>query len=73
MTSNVNGNVIFLPAAGYRDNDFIDYAGVRGYYWASSLYDNYSDFARRVLLNSEGVYRTYEDRDCGQSVRPVTE
>ena len=72
VTSNVNGNVIFLPAAGYRKNDSLYTAG-NGYYWSSSLYVNYSDFARHVNFNFGGVYRTYEDRSYGQSVRPVTD
>ena len=37
LTSNHNGNSIFLPAAGYRAFDSLLYAGSRGSYWTSSL------------------------------------
>ena len=33
-----NGNSIFLPAAGYRDDSDLDGAGSYGYYWSSSLF-----------------------------------
>ena len=33
-----NGNTLFLPAAGYRWDDFFNFAGGIGYYWSSSLY-----------------------------------
>ena len=51
------GNTIFLPAAGHRRGTSLDYAGSDGYYWSSSLYEGYSDCARRVYFDSEGEYR----------------
>ena len=65
VTSNVNGNTIFLPAAG---ND-----GSSGYYWSSSLTEDYSGGARYVYIFSGGVYRNTSSRFCGQSVRPVND
>ena len=38
VTSKSNGNSIFLPAAGYRDDSSLNNAGSTGYYWSSSLY-----------------------------------
>ena len=32
-----NGNIFFLPAAGYRCESELNYAGEDGYYWSSSL------------------------------------
>lgn len=33
-----NGNSLFLPAAGYRDEYYLYHAGSSGFYWSSSLY-----------------------------------
>ena len=73
VTSNVNGNVIFLPAAGGRYGDILNDAGIRGNYWSSSLNEDYSDGARRVHFESGGVRRNSFDRTGGFSVRPVSE
>ncbi len=71
VTSNINGNSIFLPAAGYRARVDLDYAGSRGYYWSSSLYSDYPKGAWGVYFSSDYVYRSYNYRDYGLSVRPV--
>ena len=76
VTSKVNGyagNSIFLPAAGYRYGTSLDLAGSYGYYWSSSLREDYSDGARRVCFDSGGVYRGNGSRFDGFSVRPVSE
>ena len=71
VTSKVNGNIIFLPAAGYRYLSDLKYAGTYGYYWSSSLYTNDSSYAYYLYLDSDNVrsYRSF--RDDGRSVRPV--
>ncbi|MGM9782736.1 MAG: protein kinase [Paludibacteraceae bacterium] len=71
VTSNINGNSIFLPAAGYRDYDDLYRAGDDGYYWSSSLYTDSPGYAWRVYFDSGGVYRFIGDRYYGRSVRPV--
>ena len=66
-----NGNSIFLPAAGYRDNtNFID-VGSFGYYWSSSLYD--TPIAALHTQISSDSYRsdTGGSRFYGESIRPV--
>ena len=68
-----NGNSIFLPAAGGRNGTSLGDAGSYGYYWSSSLYEYYSDFARLVYFNSGEVGRSYFYRYSGFSVRPVSE
>ena len=74
VTSNVNGNSIFLPAAGCRDDSGLLYAaGSRGYYWSSSLFTSYSSDACGVRLNSSSVYWGNFYRSNGQSVRAVCE
>ena len=71
VTSNTNGNHIFLPAAGYRDGDDLGSAGDIGYYWSSSLDTGYPNDAWGVYFISDYVSRDYGSRYYGQSVRPV--
>jgi hypothetical protein len=68
-----NGNSIFLPAAGVRYDTYLNFAGSYGYYWSSSLYTGNPDGAWDVYFNSGYVYRSYDCRYDGRSVRPVSE
>ena len=69
-----NGKTLFLPAAGYRYNTVSDEVGSRGYYWSSTIHQNYSVNAWYVYFNSEYANRgSSGGRYYGQSVRPVTE
>ena len=63
------GNSIFLPAAGYRDFQYLDEVGC-GCYWASSLYD--SSNSRCVFFTSVAT-RGYDPRYYGLSLRPVSD
>ena len=70
ITSNINGNSIFLPAAGYRHLDDLcdaDYC----HYWSSSLDTDNSYGAWSVYFYSDHVYRMYFYRCDGLPVRPV--
>ena len=67
------GNHIFLPAAGYRSGTSLNNTGSYGGYWSSSLCEYLSDDAVYVFFDSVGVYRSYDDRYYGFSVRPVSE
>ena len=71
VTSKKNGNSIFLPAAGFRNDSSLSGAGSWGHYWSSSLGTNYSDGSYRLYFYSGDVYSYYNGRDYGQSVRPV--
>ena len=73
VKSNINGNSIFLPAAGYRYDDDLYGAGSYGHYWSGSLYTGYPYRAWYVSFNSDDVSRGYGGRYrcCGRSVRPV--
>ena len=77
ITSKTNGNSIFLPAAGYRDDTILHSVGSLGGYWSSSLYTYGRPYdACFVYFSSDGVlsmdfFNYY--RHCGQSVRPVSE
>ncbi len=72
FTSKTNSNSIFLPAAGARWNVQLDYAGSLGYYWSSTLREDYTSYARSLRFYSEYVYTSdYGLRNDGRSVRPV--
>lgn len=64
---------IFLPAAGYRNNDRLSDVGSRSYYWSSSLHTDYPSVAYDMYFNSSYVSRFYDFRYYGQPVRPVSE
>ena len=68
-------NWIFLPAAGYRDYDFLNDVGSRGYYWSSKI-GTLPEYAYRMFFSSDYV-SSFDDRNryryYGQSVRPVSE
>ena len=66
-----NGNSIFLPFGGNRDNtDFYNVTS-GGYYWSSSLNMDYPSRAWGVNFGSDGVSRFRLNRYYGFSVRPV--
>lgn len=72
VTSNKNGNSIFLPAAGYFNEKKYSDKGSYGHYWSSSLDESDSSFAKNLLLYfSFDVYQKHTYRDLGLSVRPV--
>lgn len=71
VTSDINGNSIFLPAAGGRYGSDFGYVGSYGYYWSSSLNPDYPDLAWSVYFNSDYVFRSSYYRYYGLSVRPV--
>ena len=73
VTSKINGNSIFLPAAGGRFGADLSDAGSYGRYWSSSLNTGSPNNAWRVSFYSDGVFGNYVNRYYGQSVRPVTE
>ena len=74
VTSKVNGNSIFLPAAGYRRSGSLSSAGSYGSYWSSSLYTSCSYGAYNVYFASGYVYwNNYDLRFYGLSVRAVCE
>lgn len=62
---------IFLPAAGCRIDSSPGSAGSVGTYWSSSLLTDEPSCAYELDFLSDEVYRSYDSRYCGQSVRPV--
>ena len=72
ITSNRNGNSIFLPAASYRGDTSLHYAGGCGNYWSRSLDTSYSDYAYSPSFDSSDIStHSYNCRYYGHSVRPV--
>ena len=72
FTSKINGNSIFLPAAGGRWHGDLYYAGEGGYYWSSTQSPDYSDGAYDLYFRSGyASWYYYGLRGNGQSVRPV--
>ena len=66
-----NGNSLFLPAAGYRDNSSLYYAGSDGFYWSSSLDTDHLFHAGDFAFNSGGCNMYGNTRFYGFAVRPV--
>ncbi len=70
QVSAINGNSIFLPAAGAKTNtDF--YIGTYGYYWSSSLRKEDSKTAKDIVIAADYADIDYNSRYVGSSVRPV--
>ena len=66
-----NGNTLFLPAAGYRNIESLNFAGSYGYYWSSSLNKENPSQVHIFYFQSSflgwGVFNRY----YGRSIRPV--
>ncbi|MCQ2059917.1 MAG: Ig-like domain-containing protein [Bacteroidaceae bacterium] len=77
VTSNITGYTdksIFLPAAGLRDEDrleYVDNADSFGYYWTSSLYTDFCGDAYILSFESDNHMGDFSYRCWGLSVRPV--
>lgn len=73
VTSKINGNSIFIPAAGFRVGDNLNNAGSLGNYWSSSskMNDNYNTYG--LSFNSSNVGWGINGRYIGLSVRAVCE
>lgn len=76
-----NGNSIFLPATGHRDNMDLYQCGLMGEYWTATLSygdglgDSYGDtayfFGYLLGHNTKGI--DISSRHIGSAIRPVTE
>lgn len=70
--SKTNGNTIFMPAAGSRDdNDVLDFVGSRGFYWSSSLIEDAAHAYDLLFFDDGSNDRGSDRRYIGQSVRAV--
>ena len=66
-----NGNSIFLPAAGLRFDNSLDYVGKTGCYWSSLLYTDEPFGAYYLAIVSTFTSGEYSYRSYGFTVRPV--
>lgn len=70
-----NGNTLFLPAAGYRYDDELNFVGSYGGYWSSSLPTDYPGHGWYFHFFSGVLAVDYifdiSDRSYGHPVRPV--
>lgn len=71
ITSNINGNSIFFPAAGYCLNGSLNKVDSFGRYWCSSLLTSNSTNAYSFDFTSSYYSRNSNNRYYGFSVRPV--
>lgn len=69
VTSNINGNSIFLPAAGYRIDDDLYEVNNYGDYWTSSLNTDITISAWSIEFYLD--YARPDYRYCGLPIRPV--
>lgn len=73
LVTGPNGKSIFLPAAGYWYDTYLNNAGSYGFYWSSSLRTVSPFNAWYIYFYSDNVRRNNYYRDHGLSVRPVSE
>lgn len=73
ITSNTNGNSIFLPAAGVRTDSELSYAGKTGQYWSRTLHEHFSYGGNTCAFSflSNDIWSDRQSRCCGLPVRPV--
>ena len=71
FTSNINGEWIFLPVAGYSALNYFENIGGIGYYWSSSL--SSTTVTKASYLTIGNAYRYFDEmgRAFGLSIRPV--
>lgn len=69
----LNGNSIFLPAAGYRIGSSLGLAGSDGFYWGSTPGEDNTFYAFSLYIYSDMHGMDDYFRYSGQSVRPVLE
>lgn len=72
LITGVNGNTMFLPAAGYVNGKTVTFNNTYGYYWASSTEENSKFYAGCIKFNNSGYNLSKkEGRFKGFSIRPV--
>ncbi len=72
VTSQTNGNSIFLPAAGYQDQSAVGFVGSIGQYWTSNLYTASESKAWELWFNQSQTSKPIKEEIGGRYVgRPV--
>lgn len=70
FTSNINGNKLFIPAAGYYIDTLLSDLGSSAYYWSSS-YESPENAHSLFFNNSYVSPQRVNDRHFGFAVRAV--
>ncbi|MBO5886911.1 MAG: hypothetical protein J6Q60_02680 [Bacteroidaceae bacterium] len=71
ITSNSNGNSIFLPAGGRCEGESLHNTGSDGYYWSRTLSTGISSDANYLDFYFSGIDISINYRYRGLSIRPV--
>ena len=71
FTSKVNGNTLFIPAAGFCYGSDVNNVGSNCHLWSSSLNLVGPNYAYNLYFNSDYIGMNSDDRYCGLSVRPI--
>ena len=71
VTSNINGNSIFLPAAGNKSNNAASNVGVGGYYWTASVNPKNPSGATYAMFDYTGIELKQVQRGNGLTIRAV--
>lgn len=74
----LNGNTIFLPAAGAHNHEIPEYIGSVGHYWTSTPcynndYDVDNSYCFAFSYNDNDFHVDLNYRDCGKCIRPVSD
>lgn len=72
VTSKIDTQYIFLPAAGFRYGSTLSDAGSYGDYWSATLRADYVQCAYYLGFSSDDRGWYYDRRYFGQAVRPVS-
>ena len=70
FTSNINGNSIFLPAAGFYNGTTLRGLGTNGYYWAATLINATNAYSLNFHSTSADMYNNFA-RYYGLPLRAV--
>ena len=73
VTSKKNGNSIFLPAAGFKNDTALIGAGERSVYWSSTHHESYASYVYKLDLSCDVKEIGPLGPFFGLTVRPVTE
>lgn len=65
-----NGKSIYLPAAGFKENNGSEEVGILGVYWTSSCKDYQSPYSFSFHVQNKKIVEDYGH--IGHSIRPVT-
>ena len=68
----INGNSIFLPAAGYYNAERISNSNKNGYYWSTTPYEYNNQESCKLHFYESFPNLLWYNRYFGLSIRPVS-